>query len=277
MRPPVQNEKIRAHPRATVSICLPARDEAATIAPIVRTCVALRDCGVVDQVVVVDDSRDGTAELAAAAGATVYAQRELHPELGPVLGKGDAMWRSLSVLDGDLIVFLDADSADVPPRFVTGLLAPLLADPRVQLVKGHYRRPFSLGAEELPTGGGRVTELTARPLLRRCFTELAAIRQPLAGEIAARRELLHALPFEPGYGVDVGLLIDTWRRHGRGAIAEADLGVRHNAHQPLEALHHMACAVGDAILDRAAGVRGTVDVRPPAQGRRSRPAAVAAA
>lgn len=129
-------------------------------------------------------------------------------------------------------------------------------------MKGHYRRPLRLGGVELPTGGGRVTELTARPLLRRCFPELAAIRQPLAGEIGARRELLHALPFDPGYGVDVGLLIDTFRRAGRSAIAEADLGVRHNAHQSLEALHRMACAVGDAILDRAAGLQNA-DARPP--------------
>ncbi|WP_354701570.1 Glucosyl-3-phosphoglycerate synthase [Paraconexibacter sp. AEG42_29] len=254
------------HDGRSVSVCLPARDEAGTIAAIVRSCVELRDAGIVDEVVVVDDSTDDTAAVAVAAGATVYAQQSLMSEFGPVQGKGDAMWRALSVLRGDLVVFLDADTADPGPRFVTGLLAPLRTDPRVRFVKGHYRRPLRVGDIELPTGGGRVTELTARPLLRRCFPELGGIRQPLAGEVAADRALLAALPFHLGYGVDVGLLIDAWQACGRAAIAEADLDVRRNRHQPLHDLHEMACTVAGVILDKASGIAARdEDLRPPMQ------------
>lgn len=263
--------------RRTVSVCLPARNEAATIAAVVQSCVELRTAGIVDEVIVVDDSTDDTAAAAVAAGATVYDQQALMPEYGPVRGKGDAMWRALSVLRGDLVVFLDADTADPGPRFVTGLLAPLHADPRVRFVKGHYRRPLRIGSVEMPTGGGRVTELTARPLLRRCFPELGGVRQPLAGEIAADRTLLTALPFHLGYGVDVGLLIDAWRVCGAAGIAEADLDVRRNRHQPLEDLHDMACTVADVILDKAAGIRAQDhDVRPPMD-RLARPAGAAVA
>lgn len=251
-------------PARTVSVCLPARNEETTIAAVVGCCTRLRDLGVVDEVVVVDDSQDGTAERAEAAGAVVHEQSSLMPEYGRVQGKGDAMWRALSVLQGDIVVFLDADTADPGTRLVTGLLLPLAHDPSVRFVKGYYRRPFSVAGIELPTGGGRVTELTARPLLRRFFPELAAIRQPLAGEIAADRELLSSLPFHLGYGVDVGLLIDSAASCGPAAIAQADLDVRRNRHQPLEALHEMACAVADVILDRAAGVAAAdMGARPP--------------
>lgn len=249
----------------TVSVCLPARDEAATIAPIVRDVAALRDAGLVDQLVVVDDSTDGTAALAAAEGAEVHDQSSLMPEFGPVRGKGDAMWRALSVLTGDLVVFLDADTEDFRPHFVTGLLGPLLEpDATARFVKGTYGRPWRSAAGTEPEGGGRVTELAARPLLRRCFPALAGIRQPLAGEIAAERELLEALPVRVGYGVDAALLIDALTVAGPGALAQVDLGVRQNRHQPLSALHGMACEVCDAILDRAAGVLspGAVE-RPP--------------
>lgn len=251
--------------RPTVSVCLPARDEAPTVAAIVRMCVDLQEAGVVDEVVVVDDSSDGTAALAAGAGARVYRQSALMPEYGPVAGKGDAMWRALSVLRGDVVVFLDADTADPTARLVTGLLAPVLADARVRFVKGRYRRPFTAADGHVtPHGGGRVTELTARPLLRRCFPELAGIRQPLAGEIAADRGLLRSLPFHLDYGVDVGLLIDAWRRCGSDAITQGDLGVRRNRHQSLDALHAMACSVSDAILDRATGDGvPAAELRPP--------------
>ncbi len=247
----------------SVSVCLPARDEAATIAPIVRAVVGLRDAGVVDQVVVVDDSRDGTAQLAADAGAEVHAQSALMPGFGPVQGKGDAMWRALTVLTGDVVVFLDADTEDFSPHFVTGLLGPLLAPATgTRFVKATYARPWRTAAGTLPAGGGRVTELTARPLLRRCFPALEGVRQPLAGEIAATRELLEQLPFRLGYGVDAALLIDALRVAGPAALAQVDLGTRQNRHQPLHALHHMACEVGDAILDRAAGLGAGERERP---------------
>ena len=242
----------------TVSVVLPARNEAGTIGTILERIEGA------DQVVVVDGaSHDGTAEIAARAGAEVHQQEDLLPELGPVLGKGDAMWRALSVVRGNVVVYVDADSEDFAEHFVPRLVEPL-SDPAIQFVKAHYRRPFKVGDAQLPEGGGRVTELTAKPLLKAFFPELADIRQPLAGEIAARRELLERIPFATGYAVEVAMLIDVWRAVGRAAIAEADLEVRQNRHQPLAALRPMAEAVLDAVLSRKGiGERPEIVERPP--------------
>ncbi len=235
---------------STVSVCLPARNEARTIGSILEQLVPLRECGVVDQIVVVDRSSDGTAEIARRLGAEVHDQDDLMPELGPVLGKGDAMWRALPVLNGDVICFLDADSERFGAHFACGVLGPLLSNPEISFVKGFYRRPFRLGEVTVPDGGGRVTELTARPLLNLFYPDLSALRQPLAGEIAARRELLEQLPFATGYGVDIGLLIDAYALAGLDAIAQVDLDVRQNAHQPLRDLGPMAYAVLRAVAVR---------------------------
>lgn len=234
----------------TVSICLPARDEAATIGPIVDALVPLLEAGVADQLVVVDDSGDGTGAIAAARGAEVHRQADLRPELGPVLGKGDAMWRALGVLSGDIVCFLDADSGAFGAHFASGLLGPLVEREQLRFVKAFYRRPFRQGGVTLDEGGGRVTELTARPLLNCFYPELAGFHQPLAGEIAARRELLERLPFLTGYAVDVALLIDAWREAGLDALAQVDLDVRHNDHQPLRELGPMASAVLRAVTSR---------------------------
>ena len=242
--------RLAAEHTATVSVCLPARDEAATIGPILRQLMPLVELGVLDQVVVVDGSSDGTAEVARSLGAEVHDQARLLPELGPVLGKGDAMWRALSVLSGDLVCFLDADSGHFGEHFACGLLGPLLCEPGISFVKGCYRRPFRLGEITLPDQGGRVTELTARPLLNLFYPELTAVRQPLAGEIAARRELLERLPFVTGYGVDVALLLDAYAAVGLDGLAQVDLEVRQNAHQPLSALGQMAFAVLQAVAVR---------------------------
>ena len=144
----------------------------------------------------------------------MHDQETLLPELGPVLGKGDAMWRALPLLTGDVVCFLDADSEQFGAHFACGLLGPLLCEPGISFVKGFYRRPFRVGELTLAEGGGRVTELTARPLLNMFYPELAAVEQPLAGEIAARRELLVQLPFVTGYGVDIALLLDAYRMVG---------------------------------------------------------------
>lgn len=249
---------------ASVSVCLPARNEAETVGPIVSALVELRERGEVDEVVVVDAaSEDGTAALARAAGATVLAQETLAPGLGPVLGKGDAMWRALRVLRGEIVCFLDADSAVFGAHFARGLVGPLRRDPGVQFVKGCYRRPFRAGEVVLPDGGGRVNELTARPLLHRFYPELAAVQQPLAGEFAARRELLERLPFATGYGVEIGLLIDAYREVGLDGLAQVDLGVRQNRHQPLRELGPMAYAVLVAVTRRL-GQEGRLDEEDPA-------------
>jgi glucosyl-3-phosphoglycerate synthase len=225
---------------------------------VVEPLVRLREQGAVDQVVVVDASRDGTGDIAARLGADVYAQSALMRSFGSVLGKGDAMWRSLSVLTGDVVCFVDADTEAFGAHFACGLVGPLVVDPEVEFVKGFYRRPFRLGDEVAPEGGGRVTELTARPLLQLFHPRLAKIRQPLAGEIAARRGLLERLPFATGYAVEIAMLIDAYELAGIEAIAEVDLDERQNRHQPLSELGPMATAVMRAVLDRDAIVE-----RPP--------------
>jgi glucosyl-3-phosphoglycerate synthase len=252
-------ERLAAGRKTTVSVCLPARDEAVTIGPILEQLVPLQRQGVVDQIVVVDNSSDGTARIARALGVEVHDQEELMPELGPVLGKGDAMWRSLTLLRGDVVCFLDADSEHFGPHFACGLLGPLLCESGISFVKGFYRRPYRLGETTFPDGGGRVTELTARPLLNLFYPELAAVEQPLSGEVAARRHLLEQLPFVTGYGVDVALLLDTYATLGLEAIAQVDLDVRQNAHQPLRDLGPMAYAVLQAVaarLQREGRLRG---------------------
>lgn len=251
--------ELRGARAGPVSVCLPARNEARTIGPILESLAELREVGIIQQVVVVDDSTDGTARIARGLGAEVYAQRELKPELGDVLGKGDALWRALPVLRGELVCFLDADSERFGPHFVCGLLGPLLSDERIAFVKGLYRRPFRLGEMTLPDEGGRVTELAARPLLNLFYPELAGFEQPLAGEVAARRSLLERLPFATGYGVDVGLLIDAYAAVGLEGLAQVNLEVRQNAHQSLRELTGMAAAVLQAVavrLEREGRLRG---------------------
>jgi glucosyl-3-phosphoglycerate synthase len=244
---------------STISVCLPARNEAPTIGQIIQAVMPMCETGLVDQLVVVDDSTDDTARIARRLGAEVHDQTTLRPELGPLRGKGDAMWRALSVLHGDLICFLDADSERFGPHYVYGLIGPLVTRPEISFVKGFYRRPFKVGDTTFPDEGGRVTELTARPMLNLFYPELSMIEQPLAGEVAARRSLIEQLPFVTGYGVDIALLIDVYRTVGIQGIAQVDLDVRQNAHQPLRELGPMALAVLQAMasrLEREGRLRG---------------------
>ncbi|MEA2192350.1 MAG: glucosyl-3-phosphoglycerate synthase [Solirubrobacteraceae bacterium] len=233
-------------------MCVPAREEAATIAKVVGPLMALREAEVIDQVLVVDDeSRDGTGAIAASLGAEVVQPSSLLPAFGPVLGKGDAMWRALSVLTGDLVCFVDADSEDFGAHFATGLLGPLIRFPQLRFVKGFYRRPFKSGPAQIqPSGGGRVTELLARPLMTALYPELADVRQPLAGEFAARRDLLENLSFATGYAVEIGLLLDVYAAAGIDVIAQVDLDARQNRHQPLDELGAMADVVLAAVISR---------------------------
>jgi glucosyl-3-phosphoglycerate synthase len=242
--------RIAAERDCTVTVCLPARNEARTIGACVEALLPLVEQGAVDQLLVVDESTDGTAEIARALGAEVHTQSLLREEWGPVLGKGDAMWRALTVATGDVVCFLDADSEDLGAHFATGLIGPLVCDPGLDFVKGFYRRPFRVGEARMPEGGGRVTELMARPLLNAFHPELAGFEQPLAGEVAARRSLLERLPFTTGYGVDVGLLIDAWREVGLGALGQVDLDSRQNRHRPLPELTVMAAEVLSAVTSR---------------------------
>ncbi len=232
----------------TISVILPAREVAATLAGVLDAIAAIHP--LVDEVLVVDaDSRDGTAAVARRHGAKVIAETDLDP---PVLGKGDAMWRGLAATEGELIAFLDTDTEDFPEAFVRGLLGPLLTAP-VDFVKGHFRRPYRFGDTIHPDGGGRVTELLARPYLNLHFPELAGFRQPLAGEVAATRELLERLPFPVGYGVEIAMLIDAERTVGLERMAQVDLGTRQNRHQPLADLSRMALEVLAAAEQRTHG------------------------
>ncbi len=242
-----------ARKRATsVAVCIPAREEESTIGAIAAAAVNLRDRGLVDRVVVVADRcADATAEVAAGAGAEVLASESLLRGAGPVAGKGDVMWRALSVLREDVVCYVDGDSRDFGAHFVAGLVGPLLARDDLAFVKGDYRRPFTHGGHEVADEGGRVSQLLARPLLRRLYPELAGLGQPLAGEIAARRPLLEGLSFEGGYGVEVGMLIDVLREAGTEAMAQVDLGTRRNAHKSLASLGLMADEVLATVLDRA--------------------------
>ncbi|WP_019633429.1 glucosyl-3-phosphoglycerate synthase [Actinomadura atramentaria] len=228
---------------ARISVVLPARNEEETVGAIVAA--IRRDLvervPLVDEVVVVDSrSTDRTAAVAAAAGARVVAQDEVLPGEGRMSGKGEALWKSLAVTTGDVVVFVDADLRGFSPSYVTGLLGPLLADPGVSFVKGCYDRPLITGAGAAEGGGGRVTELVARPLINLHWPALAGVVQPLGGEYAARRSLLERLPFVTGYGVELGLLLDVLQEAGLDAIAQVDLGRRVHSHQSTEALGAMS-------------------------------------
>jgi glucosyl-3-phosphoglycerate synthase len=253
-------ERLARERTASVSVCLPARECAATVGRIVEELVQLREAGAIDEIVVVDAaSTDGTAAVAERAGAMVHQERELMAHLGPVLGKGDAMWRALSVLEGDLVCYLDADTEGFSAHFATGLLGPVVCEEGVLFAKAFYRRPFEQDGVSLPEGGGRVNHLMARPALALFYPELACVRQPLAGEVAARRDLLERVPFTTGYGVEIGMLIDVWREVGLGGIAQVDLEVHRNRHQPLRALTPMAYTVLATIarrLEREGRLRG---------------------
>jgi glucosyl-3-phosphoglycerate synthase len=245
-------ESLLVSKRHRVSLVLPARDVEPTLGPILDALAPLARAGLVDELIVVDGtSRDRTRTVALQRGAMVYDQSELMADFGPVQGKGDALWRSLSVATGDIVVFLDADTENFGPHFALGLIGPLLMEPDLVLVKGAYRRPFRVGEETLSDGGGRVTELLARPWLNLHVPELAGFVQPLAGEVAARRSLLEAISFPVGYGVEIAMLIDAFRLAGLDALAQADLGSRQNQHQPLRDLSAMAYGVLVAAEARA--------------------------
>jgi glucosyl-3-phosphoglycerate synthase len=237
-----------------VSVVLPAHDEEATVGDLVRDLANrwMRAVPLVDELLVVDsDSTDATAAVARAAGADVVATADVLPAHGSRPGKGEALWKSLAATSGDLVVFLDADLLGDVAHYVPGLLRPLLADPQVVYVKGCYTRPLELPGAVHPAGGGRVTELTARPLLNALWPELAGVVQPLGGEYAARRSALERVPFVAGYGVEIGLLIDLLELAGLGGLAQVDLGVRRHSSQGVEALGVMAGQVISAVLARA--------------------------
>jgi glucosyl-3-phosphoglycerate synthase len=233
---------------ATISIVIPARNEERTVAAVVRAIVRalVDDVPLIDEVIVMDsDSTDATADVAAKAGAVVHRAAEVRPADGSFPGKGEALWKSLAVTHGDLLVFIDADLTSWGPHFVSGLVGPLLSAPEVQLVKGFYTRVRTETAGSTSTEGGRVTELVARPLISLWWPELTGVVQPLAGEWAARRSLMESLPIPVGYGVELATLMDTAARYGLDAVAQVDLGSRAHRHQ---ANHDLALMAAELLM-----------------------------
>ncbi|BBX95543.1 glucosyl-3-phosphoglycerate synthase [Mycobacterium lacus] len=249
-------ELVAAKDGRTISVVLPALDEEDTIESVIDSISPLVD-GLVDELIVLDSgSTDDTEIRAVAAGARVVSREQALPELPTRAGKGEALWRSLAAASGDIVVFVDSDLINPHPMFVPWLVGPLLTGEGIHLVKGFYRRPLNVtdgaapGGGAVATGGGRVTELVARPLLAALRPELGWVLQPLSGEYAGTRELLTSLPFAPGYGVEIGLLVDTFERLGLDAIAQVNLGVRAHRNRPLSELGAMSRQVIATLLSR---------------------------
>lgn len=234
----------------TISVVLPALNEAETVGAVIETIAPMLG-GLVDELIVLDSGcTDDTEARAVAAGARVVHREQALPEIPPQPGKGEALWRSLAATSGDIVVFIDSDLIGPDPMFVPRLVGPILTAEGVHLVRGFYRRPLKLRGGEDATGGGRVTELVARPLLAALRPELGCVLQPLGGEYAGTRELLTSVPFAPGYGVEIGILIDTYDRYGLGAIAQVNLGVRTHRNRPISELGPMSRQIIATLLTR---------------------------
>lgn len=242
---------------AKVSVCLPCRNEASTIGDLVRMIDHSLVGSLVDELIVLDDgSTDGTGELAAEAGATVVPVDYVHFFHGSARGKGNALWSSLVASSGDIVVWCDGDITSFTPDWIVRLVMPLLVDDELGLVKASYERPSHLG------GGGRTTELVARPLLSLFFPEIAELQQPLAGEYAGRRSMLEEIPFATGWGVEIGLLIDMYSRFGAESLGEVDLGTRLHRHHKLETLAIQAAEVAATLLARLPDAPGFASALP---------------
>ncbi|MBN9392003.1 MAG: glucosyl-3-phosphoglycerate synthase [Chloroflexi bacterium] len=237
----------------TISLGLPALNEEKTIGDVISVIKSelFDKYPLLDEIVVIDSqSSDRTVEIAKELGVPVHIHQEVLPSIPPRRGKGEALWKSLYVLKGDIICWVDTDIINMDPRFVYGLVGPLLKEPRIQYVKGYYRRPIRVGDKIYETGGGRVTELTIRPLFNLFFPELSGMIQPLAGEYAGRRTCLEQLPFFTGYGVETGHLIDVLERFGLNALGQVNLRERQHRNQELGALSQMAFAITQVVIKR---------------------------
>ncbi len=237
----------------SISLALLALNEEATIGSVIKSIKSalMEDVHLLDEIVVVDsNSQDRTRDIARRLDIPVYIHQNILPALGPRTGKGEALWKSLYVTRGDIVVWIDTDIANIHPRFVYGIIGPLLQEPEIQFVKGFYRRPLKEGGKIQAGGGGRVTELMARPLINLFYPELSGLIQPLAGEYAARRSALERFPFYSGYGVEIGLLIDVFETYGLNGIAQVDLMERVHRNQPLDVLGKMSFAIVQAVMGK---------------------------
>ncbi|MGH7828797.1 MAG: glucosyl-3-phosphoglycerate synthase, partial [Candidatus Binatia bacterium] len=245
--------ELKGKQRVTISLGLPALNEAETVGTIIRTMKRklFEEAPLLDEIVLIDSgSTDDTVRIARDLGIPVHVHQEILPQYGSHRGKGEALWKSLHVLRGDLVVWVDTDIKNIHPGFVYGILGPLLREPEIQYVKGFYRRPIRVEGKIYAEGGGRVTELTARPFFNLFFPELSGIIQPLSGEYGGRREALERVPFFTGYGVETALLIDLFNEFGLRALAQVDLGERIHRNQPLSSLSQMAFAIIQVFMQR---------------------------
>ncbi len=245
--------KLKRQQKYTISLAFPTLNEEETIGNEIRniSSALMKEYPLIDEIAVIDSgSKDRTRELAEEAGATVYLSSDILPEHGSYAGKGENLWKSLYVLDGDLVVWIDADIKNIHPKFVYGVLGPLLENPNVGYVKAFYERPLNVGSKLVPTGGGRVTEILVRPLLAAFYPELSLLIQPLSGEYAGRREILESVPFQVGYGVEIGHLLDILAAHGLDIFSQVDLDKRVHRNQSTEALSRMAFGILQTVMSR---------------------------
>ncbi|MBI4630653.1 MAG: glucosyl-3-phosphoglycerate synthase [Chloroflexi bacterium] len=242
---------LKREQKLTVSLAMPALNEERTVGKVIRAVkrALMEKVPLLDEIVLIDsDSKDRTREIASKLGVPLYIHQQLLPGLGARHGKGEALWKSLLVTKGDIIVWIDTDIVNIHPRFVYGVVGPLLLNPKIKFVKGFYRRPLKVGGKVQAGGGGRVTELTARPLLNLFYPELSGVIQPLSGEYGGRRDALEQCAFFSGYGVETGLLIDIFEKYGLSSIAQVDLLERVHHSQPLEALSKMSFAIIQTVI-----------------------------
>jgi glucosyl-3-phosphoglycerate synthase len=247
-----------------VSLCIPTLNEEATIGKeiIIFKSELMNLQPLLDEIVVIDSgSEDNTTEVAASFGADVYLSKEILPELGEKKGKGENLWKAIYQLEGDIVVYIDADIKNIHPRFVYGLVAPLIFNPTIKYVKAFYDRPLAFSQGIRPSGGGRVTEILIRPLFSLFFPELTAIIQPLSGEYAVRREVLEKIPFPIGYGVETAHLIDVFSLYGLDAFAQTDLDKRVHRNQDTRSLGKMSFRILQTFLSRLSRV-GLIDKIP---------------
>jgi glucosyl-3-phosphoglycerate synthase len=237
----------------TISLGLPALNEEATVGNVICTLkkALMEEVPLLDEIVLIDSrSTDRTREIATEMGVPVFVHQDVMPECGSYEGKGEALWKSLYLMDGDIVAWVDTDIRNIHPRFVYGVVGPLLMEDSLHYVKGFYRRPIKEGEKLLAGGGGRVTELTARPLINLFFPELSGLIQPLSGEYAGRRKVLEQVPFFTGYSVETGLLIDILKNFGYECIGQSDLLERIHHNQPLPSLSKMSFGIIGAVIDR---------------------------
>jgi len=242
--------KFKKKKNLTISLCFPTLNEAQTIGKILDIVrKSIYEPGLVDEVVVIDsNSMDRTVGVVRSAGFKVLQHRNVLPEYGSFKGKGDALWKSLAILKGDIIIWCDSDIMNFKPRFIYGILGPMLIDDNISFVKGFYRRPLKIDSSYLKSEGGRVTELLVRPLLNLFYPELSKVFQPLSGEYAGRREILESIPFSTGYGVEVGMLIEIFERFGLDVIAQVNLKRRVHRNQPISALSKMSFGILQTLI-----------------------------